>query len=233
MGSICCTDKEDDQRGKLLDVRQERSVPNLNSTLAEVPPVCNEDVLLQREADGMRHAKATWVSEPAAVETTPMASPAPVVESSLTQQDEKQQEQKEVESQQQQQQQQQQQLGQEAAVPVPAQDFPKDNKGKSLPGKGMQPPHLSETFLVVLTKPTLNAKLGVDLTHRGTHLRVNKLLPNSAVAEANREAIAMGKEELKEGDVIVAVNGVQGRDQEMLCVVRDSLRLEMNVYRVN
>mmetsp|Transcript_19478 Transcript_19478/g.35325 ORF Transcript_19478/g.35325 Transcript_19478/m.35325 type:complete len:207 (-) Transcript_19478:51-671(-) len=96
--------------------------------------------------------------------------------------------------------------------------------------KGVAPPDISETFEVVIVKPT-GCRLGMDLSHRGTHLVVRKIYPDHIVIKHNEAAKAAGTPELREADIVVAINGVKGNDKDMLQVCKDSPTLKFNVSR--
>mmetsp|Transcript_31345 Transcript_31345/g.71566 ORF Transcript_31345/g.71566 Transcript_31345/m.71566 type:complete len:223 (-) Transcript_31345:122-790(-) len=220
MGTICCTDKNETQSRAALDVHQERSQPNLklNSLLEESSPALSGDVMAQQEYHTTVRDDGQLPPEGGGAE--PQEVP-PLVETSSTavQVEEQTKNEKTVEQ------------AEPKAVDTSS-SVSTSSKKKRVPGKGASPPELSETFEVVVTKPQASTRLGMDLSHRGTHLQVKKLYTDFAIGKANEDARANGREEVKEGDIIVAINGVKGVDQEMLRTFRDNTVLTLNLYRV-
>mmetsp|Transcript_68826 Transcript_68826/g.128448 ORF Transcript_68826/g.128448 Transcript_68826/m.128448 type:complete len:219 (-) Transcript_68826:51-707(-) len=89
---------------------------------------------------------------------------------------------------------------------------------------------VEEAFMIVVKK-TAGAKLGMDLSHRSTHLGVRKIYKGYAVALANEENAGKGAPTLQEGDLIMTANGVGGSDQEMLKVCRNATEVEFSCRR--
>mmetsp|Transcript_6064 Transcript_6064/g.14499 ORF Transcript_6064/g.14499 Transcript_6064/m.14499 type:complete len:203 (-) Transcript_6064:49-657(-) len=121
-----------------------------------------------------------------------------------------------------------------STAPEPIQSNGSGENATEEPGKPHKrttaPPDISETFEVVIVKPT-GCRLGMDLSHRGTHLVVRKIYPDHVVVKHNEAARAAGTPELREADIVVAINGVKGVDKEMLAVCKDSPTLKFNVFR--
>mmetsp|Transcript_50508 Transcript_50508/g.117915 ORF Transcript_50508/g.117915 Transcript_50508/m.117915 type:complete len:214 (-) Transcript_50508:62-703(-) len=89
---------------------------------------------------------------------------------------------------------------------------------------------VEETFVLMVKKGS-GAKLGMDLSHRGTHLGVRKIYQGYAVAMANEENAGKGGWTIREGDLIMSVNGVRGNDQELLKVCRNARDVEFGCRR--
>mmetsp|Transcript_5305 Transcript_5305/g.11787 ORF Transcript_5305/g.11787 Transcript_5305/m.11787 type:complete len:236 (-) Transcript_5305:78-785(-) len=233
MGNSCCVDNPG-EKTKVVDVRQERSTPNiqLTSAVAEtldgsgspMGSVALDGRMLDEQEQGFAndYGQTVLTSEASNGLQTVVEAPEPAVPP----------EPKDVSD------------HERAMAAAKVEDVPASTLAAAAPAnvggikpkpkipKGMPPPDISETFEVTVTKPQIGARLGMDLSHRGTHLIVRKLYPDYVVSKCNEAFRAAGKEELKEGDVLVAVNDVKGLDQDMLKACRDAgLTLKFNVYR--
>mmetsp|Transcript_32063 Transcript_32063/g.75216 ORF Transcript_32063/g.75216 Transcript_32063/m.75216 type:complete len:227 (+) Transcript_32063:62-742(+) len=88
-----------------------------------------------------------------------------------------------------------------------------------------------EDAMFINIKKTAGSKLGMDLSHRGTHLAVRKIYKGYAASIANDECAANDRPVLMEGDIILSVNGIAGNDQEMLKVCRTAFDVDFKFRR--
>mmetsp|Transcript_68513 Transcript_68513/g.164536 ORF Transcript_68513/g.164536 Transcript_68513/m.164536 type:complete len:168 (+) Transcript_68513:87-590(+) len=86
----------------------------------------------------------------------------------------------------------------------------------------------AQCLTVTISKSSKSEKLGLDLTHCKQYLLVGRIYPNLAAARHNEEASG---EKVLVGDKIIEVNGVRGRDEDMVMACKDEAVVQLKVMR--